>query len=445
MTNILLQAISWWEPLNTNKNKGKRAILLGTFAFLYSLSAQSIEITLCGDSTLTENHGLWIKKIAQNWADSQGYTINYIDRPESAEESLALYEKDWTQTQHIDVYFIDVVWVGIAEPYALDLSPYFTPEELRDFLPSSIENCRTPSQKLVALPFFVEGGLLYSRSDLLQKYGYSQAPRTWLELESMAQTIQAGERKAGNPEFWGYVWQGAAYEGLTCNAIEWIVSQSGEAPSLEDLETPLKNPTIVQTLQQVQAWIGTISPPEILEWTEFKSLEVWKSGNSAFMRHWPTAYQISQKKTSAVAGKIEIGSLPQGKGVSGKSASTLGGWQLMVGKHSRSPLQAVELVRYLTSEKIQNLHSKLSFLPSRTALYQETDFLQKMYPLLQNTVPRPSTKAGKSYVHYSHSFYTQIHDFLLQKPNRFSPLLALALALVLFLLLLRFYSPRKHL
>ena len=41
----------------------------------------------------------------------------------------------------------------------------------------------------------------------------------------MATTIMEGE--SDNPDFTGFVWQGEAYEGLTCDALEWISSFGG--------------------------------------------------------------------------------------------------------------------------------------------------------------------------------------------------------------------------
>src|SRR5438552_1879934 len=91
-------------------------------------------------------------------------------------------------------------------------------------LPQSF--CWPAAQKLLAMPWFTDAGLLYYRKDLLEKYG-EKVPATWEEMSATAQKIQDGERKAGNKEMQGYVFQGKSYEGLTCDALEWVSSYKG--------------------------------------------------------------------------------------------------------------------------------------------------------------------------------------------------------------------------
>src|SRR3546814_10237088 len=51
--------------------------------------------------------------------------------------------------------------------------------------------------------------------------------RTWRDLTDTTRAIVAAEQAAGDGDLQGFVWQGRAYEGLTCNALEWIASQGG--------------------------------------------------------------------------------------------------------------------------------------------------------------------------------------------------------------------------
>jgi len=117
-----------------------------------------------------------------------------------------------------DVVGIDVIWPGLLSDYLVDLKPLFS-TELSSLDPQLVASY-TVDGKLVALPYHAHVGVLEYRTDLLRDYGYSHPPKTWNELEQMAARIQAGERAKGKKDFWGYVWQGAAAEGLTCNALE---------------------------------------------------------------------------------------------------------------------------------------------------------------------------------------------------------------------------------
>ena len=69
--------------------------------------------------------------------------------------------------------------------------------------------------------------------------------KTWDELERMAQRIQAGERAKGKKDFWGYVWQGAAAESLTCNALEWQVAAGGGQIIENDRTISVNNPAAI--------------------------------------------------------------------------------------------------------------------------------------------------------------------------------------------------------
>src|SRR5260221_14744178 len=109
--------------------------------------------------------------------------------------------------------------------YFVDLKPYFANEVSLQF--PAIAATYTVDNKLVALAYRADIGLLYYRTDLLRQYGYHGPPRTWDELEIMAARIQAGERAKGKKKFLGFLWQGAGDEGFTCDPLEREGSRGG--------------------------------------------------------------------------------------------------------------------------------------------------------------------------------------------------------------------------
>jgi trehalose/maltose transport system substrate-binding protein len=140
--------------------------------------------------------------------------------------------------------------------------------------------------KLVAVPFDVPLGALEYRADLLREYGYRQPPKTWNELETMAERIQTMERAKGVKDFWGYVWQGAAGEALTCNALEWQVAAGGGQVIEQDRTISVNNPAAIKVWQRAKRWIGRISPPGVIAYRERDSMAVFDSGRAAFNRIW---------------------------------------------------------------------------------------------------------------------------------------------------------------
>jgi trehalose/maltose transport system substrate-binding protein len=374
-------------------------------------------IRFAGDSDVGEG-GRWTRAVAEEWAQKTGNKLEYISRPNDASATLQLFQQYWAaKSPDVDVFMVDVIWQGICGPHAIDLKKYYKDDEIKAFFPRIIQN-NTVNGKLVSIPWFTDAGLLYYRTDLLEKYGYKEPPKTWEELAEMAKKIQDGERKAGKPDFQGFVFQGKASESVTCNAIEWVYSFGGGTIVEHDKKVTIDNPKAIKALDTAKSWVGTISPPGVTTYGEEEARNIWQAGNAAFMRNWPYAYALGQDPKSPISGKFDVTVLPKG-GADGKNAACLGGWQLMVSAYSKAPDAAVDLVHYLTTSEIQKKHAvDISLLPTLPALYSDPEVLAKnpfyknLLPVLQNAVARPSTVTGADYNQLSTAFFQNVNKVL---------------------------------
>lgn len=343
-------------------------------------------------------------------------TVRVLDTPDMVQDRLGLYLQFFeARSPEVDVYQIDVIWPGDLAEHFVDLYDYGAERIVTMHFPAIVEN-NTVDGRLVGIPWFTDAGLLYFRTDLLEKYNLNP-PTTWDELERYAKTIQDGERAEGNRDFWGFVWQGNAYEGLTCDALEWLASNDGGTIISPDGVITVNNPNAVEILNKARGWVGTISPPGVLGMAEEESRAVWQAGNAAFMRNWPYAYSLGNAPDSAIRGKFGVSPLPAGR--SGAGAATLGGWQLAVSKYSRNPAIAADVAFFFASYEMQKDRAIVgSYNPTIMALYADpevlkaTPFFDSLYDVFINAVARPSTATAPNYNQVSTLFFRAVHSVL---------------------------------
>ncbi|MBP9147186.1 MAG: ABC transporter substrate-binding protein [Rhodoferax sp.] len=381
---------------------------------LFALSASAATVTISCGSVGQDYENC--KTMTAQWAKKTGHEVKIFTIPNSTTDILALFRQLFAaKSPDLDVVNVDVVWPGVIKDHLLDLKPYSKGAEKEHF-PAIVAN-NTVDGKLLAMPWFTDAGLLFYRKDLVEKYAL-KAPTTWEDMATAAKKIQDGERAAGNADFQGFVFQAKAYEGLTCDAVEWIYSYKGGNIVDAKGNITINNPQAIKALTTARSWIGTIAPQGVLNYAEEEARGVFQNGNAAFMRNWPYAWSLGNAKDSKISGKIGVSALPKG-GADGQNAATLGGWQLAVSKYSKNPAIAADLVMFMTSPEAQKYRAiNGSYNPTIAALYKDKEvlaanpFFGSLFEVFTNAVPRPATATGAKYPEVSSAFWNATHDVL---------------------------------
>lgn len=375
-------------------------------------------------------------QLVQQFSDATGIPVKIITKPRDTTEAFIQLQKMLTDGDPPDVMVLDVFWIGKLATYLRELREL--EQEAREaHFPTLIENNtidenNTVGDKLIAIPWFADFGVLYYRTDLLAGNGYTHPPTTWQELEDMARTIQANERAKGKSDFWGFVWQGAAYEGLTCNVLEWIASSDGgqiisNGGQIVDEQGNIiiNDEAAKQALNRAKSWIGNISDPDVISFKEDRTLERFRNKKAAFMRYWPTAYTTLTTTTSLVITEplqFDIAPLPS---LDGKhSVGTLGGAALGIYRNTDNEQAAVEFVRFMTSRNTEMTRAfSGSFIATRSIRdpIRNNPQLSKVLTFLDDhpnyTVNRPSTVTQGNYDKVTRAIYENVHEMLTGNKN----------------------------
>ena len=342
-----------------------------------------------------------------------GIQVQFTQRPQDSTETLALFQRFFQgQSSDIDAMSVDVVWPGVLAAHLVDLTQKVG-DDAKQHYPGIIQN-NTVDGKLVALPYFSDFGMLFYRTDLLQKYSFSQPPQTWDDIQQQAQKIVDGE-KGANPNLAGFVFQGKAYEGLTCDALEWLASSGGGTIVDSSGKVTVNNPQAAAILDKVGGWVGGIVPRGVTSYQEEDARTTFQGGNAVFMRNWPYAYSLGNSAESSVKGKFDVAPLPAQSG--SKHTGTIGGWGMAVSRYSKVQDPAIQFIRYMCSPEFQTWHAAAgSFVPTIQSVADNPQVLQNQ-PYLKtmasvDRVGRPSGVFGEQYNQASTAFFQGVSQVL---------------------------------
>ena len=294
----------------------------------------------------------------------------------------------------LDVILGDIIWTAqlAANGWVADLSDRFPESERQKFLPGSVEAVIYEG-KAYAMPWYTDTGLLYYRKDLLEQSGFDGPPTTWEELQEQALKV-----KQDSGTKYGFMFQGANYEGGVCNGLEYIWTHGGEALDPNDpTRVLIGSPEAVAGLTTERSMIESgVAPQAVAIYEENESDGTFLNGDAVFHRCWPYVYALlsDPAESEIKPDQVGISELPSADGQPGNG--TVGDQPLLINATSENQDAAWEFIKFLTAPEQQKFRAvEGSFLPTLTELYDDQE-IQENVPVvalakeaLQHTRPRP--------------------------------------------------------
>lgn len=277
--------------------------------------------------------------------------VDYLQLPPVATDQ---YNKFLTtfqfQSSTPDVVQIDVTWPAqfITPGWLAPLDQYITPGYLKQFWPSA-RSIAQINGKLYGIQRFMDIGMLYYRTDLVQKYG-GTLPQTRDEMQAMAREILAGERAHGVTS--GYLMPGKEIEAIVDEWLEFIWGAGSTIGNPGNLV--VNGPKQVGALQYMYDLVYTLqlAPQDTDTYAPNDILELFTSGQAPFMRNWVYAYTIANTPArSKVVGKVGVAPTLATSSHAGHGCT--GGWVLAINAFSQYKDEAWTFIDYMLSKPTQ--------------------------------------------------------------------------------------------
>jgi len=294
---------------------------------------------------------------------NNGVTVKLLEFSTSADEQRSQFiQRQQAKSGECDIFNSDVIWTAefASQKWIYDMTPYVNSRK-SEIIPATLQTA-TYDGKIWGMPQTTDAAFLYYRDDQIKT-----PPATWQQVYQ--------EAKANK----GIVYQGAPYEGLTCDFLELGYAAGGQVLSADGKKSAFNSPQNVKALQlMVDGVKDGAAANGVTTYMEEESRRYWESGKATFMRNWPYAYSLGEKSGTAVKGKFKVMPFPTFEG--GGKAAILGGHNQVISVYSKNPGAALKWVDWFTGKDWQ-LHTfdKYSLAPTLGAVYDDPA-IQKKYP-----------------------------------------------------------------
>jgi multiple sugar transport system substrate-binding protein len=291
-----------------------------------------------------------------------------------------------------DVFAGDVIWPAelASQGLVLPIDKYWPTSERGKYLDGPVLDVQYKGH-IYAAPWFTDYGLIYFRRDLLARYNLP-VPSTWEQLRSEAVTlVKRGAAKEG------FVFQGDQYEGLVCDALEYITGAGGR------IYGPMAASTQAQAAQGLATMRSMVTsgaaPPAVFTYQEPPTVRDFISGDAAFARNWNNMWALAQDPTqSKVVGRVGVIATLHEPGQP-TGYSTLGGWNFFINIHSAHPSASWQFINFMIQSFAQSYHAVHGgYVPVLRSTYSDPQVLSAnpyfatVVPNL-HILPRPTSPA----------------------------------------------------
>jgi len=336
---------------------------------------------------------------------AQGYHAQLVEFPASADQQRAQFiQRQQAKSGSCDVFSSDVIWTAefSSQKWLYDLTPYVQAQASK-FIAAPLETVHYGG-KYWGVPETSDAAFLYYKKG-------TTPPSTWQQVYSSAKSKG------------GIVYQGAPYEGLTCDYLELAFAAGGQVLSPDGKKSAINSP---QNLAALELMVNGIkdgaAPQSVTTYMEPETDQAWDTGKYGYMRNWTYAYAADN--TGSMKGKYVVAPLPTFQG--GTRAGILGGHNSVISVYSKNPGLALKFADFYASVPFQTKallkYSQAAVLPQIYSLAAVTKAVPYAKELLQALSQAHARPVSPVYPQISQAIYTNVNDAL---AGRTSPQAAL--------------------